>query len=320
MDKMRLSLLALFIGLVTITNGQDLNAAGAKFNEGLELDKARNYSGAITAWEESISICNAIGAEADELKATIQQKLGYEYFKEGITLYKKQDFDPAIEALKNAERIATEASDGKTAKQASTYIPKIYSTKGLTLLAEKNYEGALGVFDEALQYNSNCVDAFYGKGMTYKEMDQIEKAAEAFDQVILLGAGNRAAEKKVISSTEAAQVMLEAKAASELQIEHNAEAVSLLTKSLNYSQSSSNTYYLLALANNKLKNWTATIEAAKKGLVLEGANVSALNFQLGIAFEANGDAANACSAYKKVTDGPNVEAAKFQIKEVLKCN
>ncbi len=320
MDKMKLTLLALFIGLVTFAKGQDLNAAGAKFNEGIELDKAKNYSGAIKAWEESISICKAIGADADELKATVQQKLGYEFFKEGITLYKSQNFDPAIAALKNAERVANEANDAKTAKQASTYIPKIYSTKGLTLLGEKNYEGALKVFDEALEYNPNCVDAFYGKGMTYKEMDKIDEATEAFDKVIALGKDNSSAEKKVSSAKEAAQVMLEAKAATELQIEHNSEAVALLNKSLTYSQGSANAYYLLAVANNKLKNWDGTVDAAQKGLSAEGANVSALNFQLGIAYEGKGESANACAAYKKVTSGPNVEAAKFQITEVLKCN
>lgn len=320
MKKIRLTLIALFIGLVSLTNGQDINEAGAKFNEGLELDKAKNYSGAIEAWEEAVSVCNDIGFDAEELKATIQKKLGYTYFKEGITQYRKKKFDVAIDALKNAKLIAAEINDTKTAKQASTYIPKIYSTKGLTLMAKKDYEGALSVFDEALGHNAKCVDAFYGKGMTYKSMGQLDLAAKAFDQVIAFGAGKKSATKKVASSTEAAQKMFEAKAASELQIEHNTEAITLLNNALKYSQSSPNTFYLLALANNKLKKWDATIDAAQKGLVLEGIDISALNFELGKAFEGKGSTANACAAYKKVTGGPNVAAAKFQIKEVLKCN
>lgn len=320
MIKTKMTLLALFIGLVTLANGQDLNAAGAKFNEGLQLDKDKNYSGAIAALEESISICNTIGADADELKVTVQKKLGYTFFKEGITLYKNEKLDPAIEALKNAERIANEVDDTKTAKLASTYIPKIYSTKGLTLLGEKDFEGALSVFDLALAIDPQSVDAFYGKGMTYKEMDQIDNATEAFDNVIAFGAGDSSADKKVASSIEAAQVMLESKAATELQIEHNAEAIVLLTKALDYTQSSPNIYYLLAVANNKLNKWDATIEAAQLGLAVEGADISALNFQLGKAYESKGDSAKACASYKKVTGGPNVAAAAFQVKEVLKCS
>jgi tetratricopeptide (TPR) repeat protein len=320
MNKLKLTLLALFIGLVSFANGQDLNTAGAKFNEGRELDKAKNYSGAIAAWEESISICNDIGFDAEELKATVQKALGYTYFKEGITLYRKKTFDGAIDALKNAEMVANEVGDAKTAKQAATYIPKIYSSKGLSFLAKKDFEGAISIFDKAISYNPQCVDAFYGKGMTYKEMDQIDVAAESFDNVILFGAGKKSAAKKVASSLEAAQKMFEAKAASELQIEHNSEAIALLNKALNYSQSSANTFYLLTLANNKLKNWDATIEAAKKALTLKGVNAAAVNFELGKAFEGKRDTANACAAYKKVTEGPNVAAAKFQITQVLKCS
>jgi len=319
MNKMKFTLLILFIGFVTLVNGQDLNAAGAKFNAGLELDKAKDYSGAVKAWEESISICNAIGFDAEELKATIQKKLGYTYFKEGITFYKKKKFDSALKALKNAVKTANEIGDTKTAKLASTYIPKIYSSKGLSFLAKKDYQGALNIFDEAIKFKPNCVDAFYGKGMTYKEMDQLENAALAFDQVIKFGSGKKSALKKVGSAKEAAQKMFEAKAASELQIEHNTEALELLNNVLKYSQSSSNTFYLLTLANNKLKKWDATIEAGQKALGLTGVDASAVNFELGKAFEGKKDTSNACYAYKKVTSGPNVDAAKFQIKEVLKC-
>lgn len=320
MKKIRLTLIALFIGLASLSYGQDINEAGAKFNEGLELDKAKNYAGAIESWETAVSLCDDIGFDAEELKATVQKKLGYTYFKQGITQYRKKKFDIAIDALKNAVEIAGAINDAKTVKSASIYIPKIYSTKGLTLMAKKDYEGALSVFDEALGYNAKCVDAFYGKGMTYKAMEELDLAASAFDQVIDFGAGKKSAAKKVASSKEAAQKMFEAKAAAELQIEHNTEAIALLNNALKYSQTSHNSFYLLALANNKLRKWDATIEAAQKALVLEGADASALNFELGKAFEGKGSAASACAAYKKVTNGPNVEAAKFQIKEVLKCN
>lgn len=320
MNKLKLSLLALFIGLATLSNGQDLNAAGAKFNEGLELDKAKNYSGAIAAWQESISICDDIGFDAEELKATVQKKLGYTFFKEGITLYKKKKFDAAIAALKSAKKVATEVNDAKTAKSATTYIPKIYATKGLTVMATKDYEGAIKVFDEALKYNPKCVDAFYGKGMTYKSMDNTAMAAQAFDKVIEFGAKSKSAAKKVASSIEAAQKMFEASAAAELQIEHNTEAIELLNSALKYSKSSPNTFYMLAIANNKLQKWDASIDAAQKALALAGVDASAVNFELGKAYEGKGNSANACAAYKKVTDGPNVAAAKFQIKEVLKCN
>ncbi|HAG15852.1 MAG TPA: hypothetical protein DCG69_04915 [Bacteroidales bacterium] len=320
MMKGRIILLALFVGLVTFTKAQDMNAAGAKFNEGIELDKAKDYAGAIKVWEESVAICNTLGAEAAELKLTVQKKLAYTYFKEGITLYKKESFDPAIGALKSAEKLAGEVADTKTQQQAATYIPKIYASKGLDYSTKKDYEGALKVFEEALVFNPKCVDAFYGKGMAYKELNQFENAIEAFDNVILFGAGNASATKKVASATEAAQLMFESKAATEMQIEHNAEAVVLLTNALKYNDQSVNAFYLLTLANNKLKKWDASIAAGQKALTLEGVDSMAIQFELGKAFQAKGENANACATFKLVTAGPNVAAAKYQITEVLKCN
>ncbi len=43
-------------------------------------------------------------------------------------------------------------------------------------------------------------------------------------------------------------------------------------------------------------------------------------FALGQACEGVGNNADACAAYKNVTSGPNIEVAKYQITQVLKCN
>jgi len=37
------------------------------------------------------------------------------------------------------------------------------------------------------------------------------------------------------------------------------------------------------------------------------------------AYQGNGDNANACANFKKVKEGPNVDAAKYQVEQVLKC-
>jgi len=76
---------------------------------------------------------------------------------------------------------------------------------------------------------------------------------------------------------------------------------------------------MLALAYNKQKKYTDAISAANSGLTIEGADISSMQFELGKAYESKGDAANACKAYKAVVSGPNVQAAAFQVKEVLKC-
>ena len=77
---------------------------------------------------------------------------------------------------------------------------------------------------------------------------------------------------------------------------------------------------MLALAYNKQKKYADAISAANTGINLEAGDKSNLQFELGKAYEGKGDAANACTAYKAVVSGPNIKAAAFQVKEVLKCN
>ena len=80
-------------------------------------------------------------------------------------------------------------------------------------------------------------------------------------------------------------------------------------------------HYYLALAYSKEKNYEDAISSAQKALSIEpDKDKSDVYFALGLAYEGKGDSTNACSAYKKVTTGPNVEAAKYQMTQVLKCS
>lgn len=320
MKTLKTTLVLLFIGLVSFSFAQDLNEAGTAFNDGNQAYKSKNYSDAVMFYNNSLDMCQMIGADAAELQAKVEAQLPKALWKNGISLYKKKKFDEAIEELKKCKTTAEKAGDEKIAKYAKIYIPKVYSSKGLSLVVDKQYDPAIEVFNEAFEYNPKCVDSNFGLGLAYKGKEDIEKATQYFDAAIAAGASNPKAEKTVNKAKDAGQKMLEAAAAKELQIEHADQAVTYLNKSIEYSGGSFNSYYLLALANNKLKNFKAAVEAATTGLTFSGGDANSLNFELGKAYEGIHDSANACAAYKKVTSGPNVQAAQFQMKEVLKCN
>jgi len=320
MKTLKTTLVLLLIGLVSFSYAQDLNEAGTAFNDGNQAYKSKNYSDAVMFYENSLDMCQMIGADAADLQAKVEAQLPKAYWKNGIGLYKKKKFDAAVEQLKKCKKAADKAGDEKIAKYAKIYIPKVISSKGKSLIIDKEYDKAIEVFNEAFEYNPKCVDANYGLGLAYKEKEDIDKAAQYFDAAIANGATNPKAEKTVNKAKDAGKIMMEAAAAKELQIEHADQAVDYLNKAIEYSGGSFNSYYLLALANNKLKKFDAAVEAATTGLTFSGGDKNSLNFELGKAYEGKGDNANACAAYKKVTSGPNVKAAQFQVKEVLKCN
>lgn len=320
MKTLKTTLVLFLIGIVSFTFAQDLNEAGVAFNNGNEAIKSKKFADAVMHYENSLDMCQMIGADATDLQSKVEGQLAKAYYYNAQILYKKRKFDEAAAEFNKAIEAAEVANNAKVKKKAAAFIPKVYSSQGLSYIVDKKYDDAIAVFNKALEYKEECVNAYYGLGLAYKEKDDIDQAVASFDAALENGVENPKAAKTVKKVKSAGAKMLEANAAKELQIEHTQQAIDYLNKAIEYNGGSFNSYYLLALANNKLKKFDAAAEAATSGLTYSGGDKNSLNFELGKAYEGKGDSANACAAYKKVTSGPNVQAAQFQVKEVLKCN
>jgi tetratricopeptide (TPR) repeat protein len=96
-------------------------------------------------------------------------------------------------------------------------------------------------------------------------------------------------------------------------------AIESLNTSLQYNANEPKSHYYLAIAYNGKKDSDNAITSANKAIELGLENAGDAWFEIGKANEAKGDAAAACEAYKKVTTGPNIQAAKYQVEQVLKC-
>lgn len=318
--KINLSILTVvFLSIVQMAFAQDINQAGTLFNEGMQAIKSKDYSTAITKLSSGLKVCNTIGDAANELKGKISTQLVKSHLNNAITLYKGRKFAEAIAAFENTKKIATEHKDAKTAKTAERLIPNVYVDEAKGLLKDKKYAEAHAAIEKSLGIKKNNAKATYVQALIYKEEDKIDEAGAALAQTIELDKSKT--KKQAKQATKVAATMYEATAAKELQLEHAEKTLAYINEAVKYNDKSANAYYLMAVANNNLKKHEAAIEAANKGIALGDAKAnSALQFELGKAYEGKGDKTNACAAYKKVTDGPNVEAAQFQIKEVLKCN
>lgn len=319
MKNLKKVLILLFVGMVSFNYAQDMNAAGEAFNSGNEAIKAKDFAGAVGFYESSLDECNMIGADAAELQPKVEAQLTKAYYYNAQVLYKKKKFDASVAEFNKAIEAAGVSKDTKTEGKAKKFIPKVYTSQGMGLVKAKKYDESLVLFEKALGSKSANVKAYYGMGLAYKGKDDIDAATESFDNSIENGEGNPKAEKTVKKSKSAAQKMLESNAAQELQIEHTQKAIDYLNKATTYGTGSANTYYMLALAYNKQSKFDDAVKAAIQALTIEGADGNSVNFELGKAYEGIGDATNACATYQKVTGGPNVKAAEFQVKEVLKC-
>ncbi len=263
-------------------------------------------------------MCKTLGAPADELKGKIVPQLIKAHLKKSIKLYKGKKFDEAVAAFTTTKKVATELGDNKTAKKAEKLLPNVYVDKAKALLKGKKYDEALAAIDQSVALKAKNPKAMFVQGLIYKDQNKLDKAGESFDKAI---AQDTKGGKYGSKSQKVAGKMFEAAGAKELQLEHSQKAIDYLTKAVKYNAQSDNSYYMLAVAYNKIKDYDKAITSAKAGLAIQGSkSITSTNFELGKAYEGKGDNTNACAAYKKVTTGPNAQAAAYQIKEVLKCN
>ena len=318
MLKKSLMLVGLLI-FVSAVFAQSVDEVGAKYNEGNESYNAKDYAKAVEAYKAGLEMADQVGMEADDLKASIEKQLGNAYYKNGIALYKAKDLDGSVAVLDKGYAFAKEMDDAKLQKKFVSVIAQIRSKKGDALRKEKKLDEAYAEYQMALEVKPSCIKAFYGQGMVFKAKGDMTKMMEKMDKVIEYGEGNSKAAKTVAAAQTTASKSLYNAALTALQKNEANKAITYLNDSFKYGEGTADTYYYLAVSYNKTKKWAEALNAAEKALTLKEGDKSDIYFEQGQAFEGNGDATNACSAYKKVTGGANVESAKYKLTQTLKC-
>lgn len=317
MKKLNYLLAALFLSLVMTAemSAQDLNAAGKALNKGIELSGEGDIEGAIASYTDCINIASELGEEGAELKTKASTQVASLYMKMGADLYKAKNFESAINAFANSARYADLAGNEELAGKARNYFAITYTGEGNTLLRTKKYEQAIESYKKALEHDPDFVKALYGLSLGYSKTDEGGKMEESVARIIEISDDEKTISKsKTIASKYFLKVCVDA-----IKEENYNVASMMATKSIEYDEKESSAYYYLALSNNANKNWQQAQQAALKGLGFEEKDKSNLYFELGRAYEGMGDATNACDSYAKVASGPNMEAAKYQREQVLKC-
>jgi tetratricopeptide (TPR) repeat protein len=317
MNKLKLFLSVTFLSLTSLMFAQSMNEAGEALNNGIGALKAKDYVAAIKAFDNCITICDQLGDEGADLKMTAETQLPNAYYNKALNLYRAKKFDEAINTFQKTSELASGLNDAKTAGKAKNYIARVYNTKGSAQYKAKDYDNALASFDNALNADGTYFKAYYSKGLVYNKQKNTEAFKAAMDKVIELGPeGNKtvkAAKTTVFRSFRSA-------AGKALQAGNYSKSIENVETALTYSGGDAQIFYFATIANNGLKKWQKAIDSGNKAVELEKKSKSNIYFELGKAYEGMSNKAEACKSYKKVTDGPNLAAAKHKVTEELKCN
>lgn len=317
MYKLKELLTLVLLSFSIIAFSQSINEAGKEFNDGINSAKAGNVEAAIESYNSCINICNILGFEGDDLKSKAQSQLTSIYYKRGVSSYKKKDFTNAIKSFKKSAEIANANGDTKSANKATRLVPKVYYTKGMTQLKKKDFANSLVSLNKAIKISPKYTKAYYGKVLVFKYKDDAENLILATNKIMEVG---NTGDKYVNKAKSVTHKYFLANGAEALKKMKYTSAVKNLNLSLDYGTPDADTYYYLALSYNGIKKWDDAVKSAKKAIELKKEGKSDIYFVLGKALEGKSENAAACYAYKKVTDGPNLEAAKYQIEHSLKCN
>ncbi len=298
---------------------QTMNDAGTKFNDANKMIKAKDYDKAITELEACIGICKQIGdAKATELKGKAEKQLVNAYYKKGISLYKSKNFNEAIKTFELTAKKGNELGQAGTAKKAKSLIPNVHNSIAAGLLKDGKLDEALKNVNIAIEKKPGFYQAYLTKALIQKDKGDLAGMQKSINLCVENAGAKAKAQETANKAKTLGSSAFTAAGVEAVKAQKFDKAIADFNNALGY-EDNADTHYFLTTAYNGAQQWDKAIASSQKALAGMTEGKDKVYFEQGRAYEGKGDAAAACTAYKKVAAGPNAEAAKYQIEHVLKC-
>lgn len=315
---------------IAVNAQQTVSDAINAYNEAQELAGSKAFEAAISKYQEAITISNALGTEGQDIKDRSEKAIPQLYFAKAAAAYKSfqgsptiPNLDIAIAEFDKAREIGGTSGDTQIQSRSRGVLAQLYYQKGTMLFKREDYAGADVALNNAIQTNSNYAKAYYQKGLVHKKdaPDDLDGIMNWFDQAITVGTNvNDGA--VVRQATESAHAELLFRGSKSIEQGQNTTAIETLKMSLEYNPESSDSYYRLAEASNKLGNRDNAIRYANQALSFEkGGNTdkAKIYFELGVAHQSKNAKGSACDAFKKASYGSFRAPSEHKMEFELKC-
>ena len=296
-----------------------------EFNAGVEKLNNQEYEVSLGHFNQVLSLAETVGDEANDMKASAQKQIPAVYYRQATVFMKRKQYDNAIPYLEKTVEFATLYNNNEEiSKKAAGYLPQLYVLEGNRSWKNDSHDEAIAYFDKALALNENLYQANQGKGMVYLEDDETDLMLEAFAKA-KEGAMAKGDEKTIASINEAIDTyynkfIVEEMAMVDPEDNDYTYVVEACENALAANPDNPRALYHLAIVANKSVEYDKAIEYAEKALAHETEPVwiSAINFELGSAFQNTADYNKACEVLKKVTEEPFLTRAEQKMGSI--CN
>lgn len=314
-----LVVLVSFIGLQGV-KAQTLDDVVNKFNTAAGLVNS-DAAKAATLLEEAVEMAKKVGEEADEVRIMAESQLPAVYFRVGSEQQRDGNTDGAIASFQKSYDLSLEYNDPTTLARAQGILGRLYLSQGNNAYRAGENQQAIELISKSVEFDPENPRAYLLMGLSYRRLEDLEGMISAMDKAI-------AAAKKVDddqtqgTAEKSVRDYLAIRANRSIQGNRGAEALDFLNTAVNYGEEAQ-TYFLLTLAHNSLKQYDNAIVSAEKALELEvddKVEKAKIYFELGNAYRELGNNDAACRAFRNAAFGNYTEAANYQVQHVLKCN
>ncbi|NOR33406.1 MAG: tetratricopeptide repeat protein [Bacteroidales bacterium] len=325
---MKFRVLAIFAGvlLAATLSAQTLTDVINEFNTGVEKLNGQEYEVALEHFNQVLTMAEVVGDEANDMKAQAQKQIPSAYYRQATTFMKRKQYDNAIPFLELTVETATlYNNNAEISKKAAGYLPQLYVREGNANRKNKSYDDAIAYFDKAIALNPNLYQACQGKGMVYLEQDETDLMLECFANA-KEGAMTKNDTKAIgqingVIDSYYNKFIMEEVGAIDPEENDFTYVLEACENALAANPNNPRALYHLAMVSNKTDQSEKAIEYTQKALLYEKEAIwlSAINFELGSAYQSTKQYDEACEALQKVTEDPFLTRAEKKI-EIVGCN
>ena len=309
---------------------QDQAAAITAYNEARELAQAKDYSAAIDKYSEAIEIASQLGEGGEDIKNRSEKQIPKLYFTIAVDAFNEfrsgpslEKLDATIELFIQSEEIGINSGDTDVQRKSTSVLAQLNYQKGLMLFKREMFVESVEALDEAIRINPNYAKAFYQKALVHKKNspEDVDGIMGWYDQAIATAIRVNDSEVERLANQSAHGDLL-FRGAKAIEAGNNTQAIELLQSSLDYFSESSDSYYRLAEASNKLQRYNDAIQYSSQALGHEtGGNTdkAKIYFELGLANQMLENKGEACSAFESSSYGSFKQPSEYKMEFELKC-
>jgi len=289
---------------------QDLAAVTELYNSGAEAistDKA----GALKSFEAALSLADALGEEGQEIVANCKNIIPNLRLSLAKDLVKASQFDEAIAALQELEKVAEAYEALDVLNEATTLIPQVKMSKANNLYKAKEYDAAAAAFQEILDAEPTNGNAAFYKGAALVGAGKNAEAIAAFE--LAAANGQEANANKQIGNLYLKE------AANALKAKKYADAVTAAAKVNDYTENAQ-AWQIAGQASQAAGKNNDAIKYFEKYLAAapDASNAGAIAYTVGALYQQAKNNAKAKEFYTKAASDPKYGAEAKKMLDALK--